>query len=128
MSEALFCGFAVEHSRDFSLSLLGVELVNSGVSSAFLFLLLDQVVVIGEAGDLGQVRDANDLALVCDLSNFVADGDSSRASDASVDLVKDTGWDRLSLCYDLLEGEHDSAQLSAAGDAVQRLGFFSGVA
>ena len=62
MSEALFCGFAVEHSRDFSLSLLGVELVNSGVSSAFLFLLLDQVVVIGEAGDLGQVRDTNDLA------------------------------------------------------------------
>ena len=82
----------------------------------------DHEVVVGERGDLGQVRDDDDLAAVGQPREPAPDLHRGLAADAGVDLVEDVRADGLLGGGHDLDGEHHARQLAAGGRAGQRPG------
>ena len=73
--------------------------------------------LVGHRRDLGQVGHTHDLLAeghAVQLLPYPLGGD---AGDAGIDLVKDHGGDRVLLGKDVLHCQHDTAQLTAGGDA-----------
>ena len=80
---------AGEHSGDFASAGGVVEEANLHPGAALGFVLLDDEVLIGEGGDLGQMGDAQDLLAAAQGFELLADGLGGAASDADVDFVED---------------------------------------
>src|SRR5512140_966253 len=80
---------AAQHASDFFGTRAGIELFDFGHSATGAFEFFDAVVMVGEAGDLGKVGDAE--YLVFRGEGFEASGYTfgSAATNAGVDLVED---------------------------------------
>src|SRR5689334_9645722 len=76
---------------------------------------------VGVAGDLRQVRDAQDLMELGEAAEFAADDGAKTAADVGVDLVEDEDGDAVALGEDALECEHDARQFAARGDLAEGL-------
>ena len=63
---------------------------------------------VGEGGDLGEVGDAEDLALAAKRTHFFADGMGDLAADIGVDFVEDEQANRVLGGERRFHGEHDA--------------------
>jgi len=112
-----------------------VEGADAGLGAAVVLALLDDKVLVGEGGDLGQMRDAQDLLAAAEGFEFLAYRLRSAATNADIDLVEDQGAGRGSrfpgfgrgLFNSDLEGQHDAAHFAAGGDFMQGLEWLAGV-
>ena len=68
-----------------------VEEADLDLGAAVGLALVDEEVLVGEGGDLGQVGDAEDLLAAAEGLELLADGLGGAAADADVDLVEDQG-------------------------------------
>ena len=75
--------------------------------------------MVGEAGDLWQVRDDEGLPGGGQRRQTVAHGGGDASRDPGIDLVEDEGGDGIALGDDLLEDEHQARQFAAGHDAGQ---------
>ncbi len=82
---------ATEHSGDFFGPLFSGDDMDTGPGTASCGLLFDQVVMVGESGDLGQVGDAKDLVRPRQALELFAYRLGRPAADPGVDLVEDQG-------------------------------------
>jgi hypothetical protein len=85
-----------EHARELVLACCGRQLAHVRLGPPADLGLLDVKVMIGERGDLRQVRDAQDLTAAVergDRADLRADDLRGRATDAGVDLVEDVRRD-----------------------------------
>ena len=80
---------AGKHAADFAGAGVGRQFLDRGDGAAVFGVFFDEIVVIGEAGDLGQVRHADHLVRAGELLETPADGFRGAASDAGVDFVED---------------------------------------
>jgi len=84
-------GCAGEHSGHFVGAGQVVEQANPGFGAAVGFALVDEEMLVGEGGDLGQVGDAEDLLAAAEGFELLADGLRGASADADVDFVEDQG-------------------------------------
>ena len=109
---------AAEHALELLAALVGVERLDARVRRVARDLL-DAEVAVGEARDLRQVRDRDDLRAVGEAAQRLADGVRGLAADAGVDLVE---HHRLAAA-DGRDRERDPRQLAARrglGDRPER--------
>src|SRR5258708_4987074 len=86
--------------------------------------------VMGEAGDLRQMADAENLARLAQLTQVSADGFRGGSADAGVNFVEDEGVIAAAAAAGVgggLERQHDAGDLAARGNAVERPQGLSGV-
>ena len=81
--------------------------------------------MVAQRRDLRQVRDAHDLMIRGDGTQFFAHDARRGAGDAGVDLVEDHGRDPVQIADDALHGQHDAGQLAAGGDLCEGLERFA---
>lgn len=127
MCQTLGGSVPTQHAGNFLFSFMVGQDADARVCATSFFLFLDQVMLVGHAGDLSEVCDANDLTFLGDAANFFADGDRGCAADSGINFIEDAGGNRLAFCDDLFEGQHNATQFSATGDAMEGFGFFSWV-
>src|SRR5579871_6283352 len=129
--------FARQHAADFAAALLGRKLFDRGNRAAFDGVLFDGVVMVGEAGDLGEMGDAQYLIRLRELLQSASYGFRRAAANAGVDFVEyeslgctvvrqTTGCGR-GLGSTGLERQSDTRKLAAGCDPVERLGFFADI-
>ena len=82
---------AAEHSGHFFGPLFPGNDMDAGPGTAGCGLLFDQVVMVGEGGDLGKVGDAKDLVRPRQALELFAYRLGRPAADSGVDLVEDQG-------------------------------------
>jgi hypothetical protein len=82
---------AGDHAGDFVGAGAVVEEADFGFGAAVGFALVDEEVLVGEGGDLGQVGDAENLLAAAEGFELLADGFRGASADADVDLVEDQG-------------------------------------
>lgn len=121
---------AGDHAAEFLDAILAREFVDGGDDAAFLLAFGDQIVVIGEGGDLGEVRDAEDLLSSSEAIQAFADAFGDGAADAGVDFIEDERG-RHGLPFDVadagLQGEGDAGEFAAGSDLLEGLGSFAEV-
>ena len=126
--QAGFCDLcAGAHAGDFVGAGAVVEEADFGFGAAVGFALVDEEVLVGEGGDLGQVGDAENLLAAAEGFELLADGFRGAPADADVDLVEDQGARGGGLGFGLggtlfdadFEGQHDAGHLAAGGDLVE---------
>ena len=82
---------AAQHAGDFLGALFPGDEVDAGAGASAGGLLFDQIVMVGEGGDLGQVGDAKDLVRAGQALEFLAYGLGCPAADSGIDFVEDQG-------------------------------------
>ena len=118
---------AGDHAGDFGDPFLVADAEHARVGALAVAALFDDEVGVGEGGDLREVRDAEDLAMACDVGDGVADLLGDGAAHAGVDLVEDVEARGAVLGEDALQGEKGARELAARGDAAQGPGRGAGV-
>ena len=78
-------------------------------------------------GDLREVGDGEDLALLGDGAHFCADGVSDFAADVGVNLVEHEQRDGVLRGERGFHGEHDARNFAARCDGLERLGGLAGI-
>ncbi len=68
-------------------------------------------------GDLGEVRDAQDLVAAGDAAEFFADGVGGLASDVGIDLVKHQNRYPVMVSQHGLNRQHDARDFSTGGNS-----------
>src|SRR5438093_6606368 len=119
--------FAPEHPRHLAHALGLREGAHLGGETAGLLPLLHAEMVLGVRGDLGEVGDAEHLALPRHLAKLPADRIRRLAADPHVDLVEPEDTHRIGRRQDHLEGQHRARQLAPRSDPGQGLRLLSGV-
>jgi len=79
---------AAQHACHFAGAGVVVEREDLGAGAAVLLALFDGQMLVGEGGDLGQMRDAENLLRSPERLEFLPDGLGGAAADADVDLVE----------------------------------------
>ena len=103
---------AAEHAGDFVDAFGIIEHVDAGLCGACVAGFLDAPVLCAEGGDLGEVCDAQDLAVAAELAQQFADDFCDGAADAAVDFVKNQGGYGVGVAGDDGDGECDAGQLA----------------
>ena len=115
-------GGSAEHASHFFGALVVAKETDRGSGAALLLVLLDQEMLVGERGDLRQVRHAEDLLGAGERLELLTHGFGGSASDADVDFVEDEGAGDLDfagfgtigpLLHADFEGEQDAGHFSA---------------
>src|SRR5205085_4057177 len=123
--------FAAEHARDLGDALVVlVEPADARTRVAGGVFFPDVEMRRAEAGDLRQVRDADDLIPGGELLQFAADDFRNAAADAGVDLIEDErrgGGARR--CFEERGGDRElnARQLAARRDLLHRLRLFAAI-
>ena len=82
-----------EHLGDFLDALLGIQQANVRLRAFAFVVLVDEVMVLGLAGHLGQVGDGDELQRIAHLPHDASDFGRHFARNARVDFVEDEGGD-----------------------------------
>ena len=115
-------GVAAEHLGQLDDPALAVELLDLGHGPAVALALGDPVVGVGVGGDLGQVRDAQDLVASGEGPQAAPDRVRAAPADPRVDLVEDEDGRLVGLGQDALDRQRDARQLAARRDPRERPG------
>ena len=128
-------GRAAGHAGEFFDPGVRVERLDRGHGPVAAGQLRDEQMPLRVLGDLGQVRDADDLVILAEPGQASADRLRDFAADADVDFVEyesrnSSAWDTIRnaghfghvprLREHALEREHDAGELAARGDLAQR--------
>ena len=95
---------------------LAIEALDLGDRATVALALRDAELGIGVGGDLGQVRDAQDLVAAGQGPEAPADRVGAPAADARIDLVEHERRRLVGLGEDLLDRERDPGQFAARRD------------
>ena len=80
------------------------------------FRLKHPVVLLSERCDLRQVRDTDDLAILCHLLHHLRHAFCHRSRHTRVNFVEDDGWQFLALREKRFERQHESRDFTARGN------------
>ena len=129
---------AAEHAGDFFQAICVTKDTNRGAGAALNFALLYDEMLVGEGGDLREVRDAKDLLRAGKRLEFVTDGFGCAASNADVDFVEDErSWKGCALLPTArfrctffnadFECKQNAGHFAAGCDFVERLHRLAGI-
>lgn len=126
MGESGFA-LAAKHAGELLDAVLTLDPGEEGVRALAVEFLGDDEVVGGLCGDLGEMADAEHLAIASEFLHFCADGMGDFAADIGVDFVEHEESDGVLRGEGGFDGEHDAGDFAAGGDGAQGLLGFAGV-
>lgn len=118
---------AAEHADEFVDAFFAFDGVEFGAGAARDDFFLDDEMVGGDGGDLGEVGDGDDLVELAEEGHFFTDGAGDFSADVGVDFIEDHEGGGVLAGEGGFYGEHDAGDFSGGGDLAEGVEGFSGV-
>lgn len=129
MSQSALCRAIAEHAgqlRDTSLA-LAMERGDFHLCPFSSLVLFDQIMTHTQGGDLGKMRDTEDLVPPGYLGQLFANDTTDLTANIGVDLIEDKDGDAIKVGKHGLEREHHASEFAAGGYAAEGQGSLTDV-